>query len=223
MGQGYAQAKDTKTNGPVADAALPDVQNQQQLQGNAAIQEQVQAPTDTGLAVHGPLGRMWNHILGKPEGTQTTTATVTRSEVRAYLDRIGLADGEFFRGKKLDGVADSLLQKYDLDHDARLTWTEFLGFGKELAGMLVGPAGPEAEQKTTDTSKDGQASMEEIRTRTAARLPAKTQHKDLVAQLGARALLDAADTNEQEKPVAQRTLSTGEWTTAAKELGGAKK
>jgi hypothetical protein len=187
--------------------------------GNAAMQEQLQAPPATATP-SGPLGRMWNRILGKPEGTDSSGAVATTAQVRAYLDGIGLAEGELFRGMKLDGVAEGLMKQYDADKDGRISWTEFQGFAEQLTSILVGPTGADAEHGATDNApRDGQASLKEIQARTAGKLPKDTDHRDLVAQLGARAVLDAADTDQGDRPVSKRTLSKEEWTSAAKGLG----
>jgi hypothetical protein len=66
-----------------------------------------------------------------------------------------------------------------------------------------------------DSSRDGKVAFGELQTGTEAALPANTDHKDLVAQLGARIALDAADQDEQAKAVKDRSLTGGEWTQAA--------
>lgn len=209
MGQTYATpTKATDTTTQVADASTPTTQPR----GNAAAQEKVGAAA--------PLARMWSHISGKAEGADPTGTTVSRGQLRSYLDRIGLAEGEMFRGTKLDGVTDKLVETYDTDKDGKLSWAEFQGFGAQITNILSSGKGSLAEFGVADSSGDGQASLKEIQSRTAARLPKDTDHKDLIAQLGARATIDAADTNQQDQPVSKRTLSADEWTAAAKGLGG---
>ncbi len=218
MSQSHQQQQlpGTKTEKPVE--AYAAVQNLQP-QGNAAMQEQLLAPPAGAPAVGGPLGRMWNHILGKPEGTDTSGASATRDQVRSYLDGLGLAEGELFRGKKLSGVADELMKTYDGNKDGSLSWAEFQGFASQLTSILTGAGGPAAEHKATDASRDGKASFDEIKDRTESKLPKNTDYKDLIAQLGARATIDAADTDQSKLPISQRSLSAEEWTKAAGELG----
>lgn len=214
MSQAHQQGDQSRTEAPaVADAALENLQPQ----GNAAMQEQLASPA--APPVSGPLGRMWNHILGKPDGSDTSGALATRDQVHSYLDRLGLAEGELFRGKKLSGVADELMKSYDADRNGTISWAEFQGFAAQLTGILAGAGGAAAEHGATDSSKDGQANLKEIKGRTEAKLPKDTEYKDLIAQLGARATIDAADTDQQNLPVSQRSLSAAEWTTAAGELG----
>lgn len=189
-----------------------------QPQGNAAMQEQLLAPP-SAPAVGGPLGRMWNHILGRAEGTDTSGATASRDQIRSYLDGIGLAEGELFRGKKLSGVADELMKSYDSNRNGALSWAEFQGFASQLTNILSGPGGAAGEHKATDANKDGKANLDEIKDRTEGKLPKNTDYKDLIAQLGSRATIDAADTDQQKLPVSERTLSADEWTKAAGELG----
>jgi len=215
MALAYQQTTAKTESAPaVAAVAPPTVQPG----GNAAMQEQLKAPP-AGPAPSGPLGRMWNRILGKPEGTDSSGLRANTAQIRSYLDGIGLAEGEMFRGMKLDGVAEGLMKQYDGDKDGSLSWSEFQGFAEQLKGILLGDKGALAEHGATDTSKDGQAGLKEIQSRTASKLPKDTEHKDLIAQLGARAVLDVADSDQQNQPVSKRSLSKDEWTNAATGLG----
>ncbi len=188
----------------------------------------VQDTRTPAKAVAGPIGRVFNRIAGKADNnTDPAGMAFTRDQLRAYLDqRIGLAEGEFFRGTKLDGVADALVQRLDKDRDGGVTWEEFQAFEEQtLAAIAPGaqrgddPAAVSAAATRRfgqmDSSRDGRVNMGELQTGTAAALPAGTEHKDLVAQLGARIALDAADQDEQGKAVKDRGLGQGEWTQAA--------
>lgn len=190
--------------------------------GNGAAQESVRNKVD------GPIGRVWNRILGQPEGADTSDKKVDQAMVRAYLDtKLQFAEGEMFRGKKLDGVAANLVAQFDQDGDKKLGWSEFQGFEATLFAMLapeaaagkkdVGSAAA-GEFAKVDGSKDGRAGLGEIQERAVDQLPKDTDYKDLVGQLGARVALDAADRDEGHKPVSQRSLSASEWSGAAKEL-----
>lgn len=190
--------------------------------GNGAAQESVRGKVD------GPIGRVWNRILGQPDGADTSDKKIDQAMVRAYLDtKLQFAEGEMFRGKKLDGVAANLVSKFDKDGDKKLGWPEFQGFEATLYAMLApeaaagkGDAASSAagEFAKVDGSKDGNASLDEIQDRAVGALPPDTDYKDLVGQLGARVALDAADKDEGHKPVSQRSLSASEWSGAAKAL-----
>lgn len=207
------------TQDAVVDAAVEPLQPA----GNAAAQEQAVLPPSPGPeAVSGPMGRVWNRMLGRPDtATDTATLKVTLAQVRAYLERIGLAEGEMFRGAKLDGVSEGLLGQYDTDKDGKLSWAEFRAFEAQLTVILaggsdLGKAG--AHHTKTDTNRDGQASLGEVQASTKAQLPKGTDHADLVAQAGARVTVDALDTDQRDKAVSQRTLSAAEWQKGAEEL-----
>lgn len=214
----------TTTTGP-ATAAGGQGPNRQPAGNGAAAQ-------DVKGKVGGPLGRVWNRILGQPESADTSNATVDQAMIRAYLDsKLQLAEGEMFRGKKLDGVAENLMKTFDKDGDARLTWPEFQGFQSTLLAMLAPETAAGSQDAATsapkehgvvDEDKDGKAGMSEIQSRAKDKLPSDTSYKDLVAQLGARVAIDAADKDEGGKPVSERSLSKTEWTNAAKELGARK-
>jgi hypothetical protein len=66
----------------------------------------------------------------------------------------------------------------------------------------------------------GSLSMDEIQQATKDRLPDGTSYPDLTAQLTARLAVDAIDSDERDKPVAERTLSQAEWLQAIEELAG---
>jgi hypothetical protein len=197
-----------------------------QLRGNAAAQAE--------LTVSGPMGRVFNRILGQPDGsTASAGMSFDRAQLRAYLERrLQLAEGEFFRGTKLDGVADALMASLDADKNGRVGWSEFMVFEQQtLATMAPGlQAGASGEQvraaaggrfdQLDAEQKDGKLGFGELQSGTKDALPAGTEHKDLVAQLGARIALDAVDRDQQQSAVKDRSLSRGEWTDAAVAMAG---
>jgi hypothetical protein len=147
--------------------------------------------------------------------------------VRAYLDkRLGLAEGEMFRGMKLDGVAEKLVSTLDKDSDGKITWPEFQAFegqilavlapGAEKAGANVGGLATAQHEKIAGA--DGKAGLSELQGAAKSALPQGTDHADLVAQLGARVAIDAVDRDESTTPIGKRTLSKEEWTGAASEV-----
>ena len=192
------------------------------------------AAVDRLKKVSGPIGRVWNHILGQPDGaTNTGGSSIDQAMVRAYLDkRLGLAEGEMFRGKKLDGVAEKLVTQFDKDGDGRVDWPEFQEFESQIFAMLA-PGGDKAGADVAgaasaqfgkvDGSGDQKADLEEVQAMNKAALPKGTDYPDLVAQLGARVAIDAADKDEGGKPIGQRTLSKDEWSSAATETANRRK
>jgi hypothetical protein len=211
----------TPTTGSSTDPGTPAVT---QTGGNAAAQDRLKK-------VSGPIGRVWNHVLGQPEGTNSATATVDQAMIRAYLDRrLGFAEGEFFRGAKLDGVAEKLATMLDTDGDGKVTWPEFAAFEGQIMGMLApGSDKPGADagalagkEHGRVAGTDGKADVGELTAANTARVPKGTEHADLIGQLGARVAIDAADRDEGNKPIGQRSLSREEWTGAAAEIAGRK-
>lgn len=183
--------------------------------------------------VRGPLGRTFNRVLGVDESrTDTGNMAFSRGELKNYLDKqLQLADGEWFRGKKLDGVADALMEKMDKDGDGQVAWSEFQSFRQDILKVLAPSAeeGASPEQVAQGAGesfggidRDGSGSLEmgELQRSTTSNLPEDTDHADLVAQLGARMAIDAVDTDERGKKVADRRLSRQEWVAAARALAG---
>lgn len=220
------QLQPTQTSTKTPDTGGPTAAPERQPGGNEALQGQVKEK------VAGPIGRVWNHILGQPESADTSAAFVDQAMVRAYLEkRVGFAEGEMFRGKKLDGASESLVKQYDKDGDMKLSWPEFKNFEESLFAMLA-PDAAAGKEKTgpaaakgfgeADTSGDGAANLEEIQASTKKKLPKGTKHEDLVAQLGARVAIDAVDRDESSKPISERSVSKGEWSKAAEEMGGSR-
>ena len=188
---------------------------------NTAMVAQVKTAQASG-AVDGPMGRVYIRIAGSADA-----AGFDRTQLHNYLDKtLMLADGEWFRGAKLDGVADKLMEQLDVNKDGIVSWSEFKAFeaqtlatvapGATDAGTAATAAGGRFDQ--LDSSKNGQLSYGELQAGTMAQLPKGTDHADLIAQLAARIALDAVDTDQRGKAVADRSLSRNEWTTAAKEM-----
>ena len=181
--------------------------------------------------VRGPLGRTFNRILRRQDNaTDTGSMAFTRNQLRDYLDKnLQLADGEWFRGKKLDGVADALMEKLDSAGDGTVSWAEFQSFREDVLATLGAAAGASEQEVSAaagarfdsmDRNRDGHLDMDEIQSKTEDELPRDTDHKGLISQLGARISLDAVDQDERRKSVADRRLSRTEWVQAAKELAG---
>ncbi|MCP4806159.1 MAG: hypothetical protein GY913_05175 [Proteobacteria bacterium] len=182
-------------------------------------------------SVRGPLGRTFNRILKKADNaSDSASMAFDRNQLKDYLDKnLQLAEGEWFRGKKLDGVADALMGKLDKAGDGKVSWDEFQSFRSDVLATLGAAAGANDQEvqaaagsrfNSMDKNRDGELGMGEIQSKTRQELPRDTDHKDLIAQLGARISLDAVDQDDRQKDVANRRLSRTEWVQAAKELAG---
>lgn len=181
----------------------------------------------------GPMGRTFNRILKVREArTDTQDMAFNRAQLKEFLDNgLQLAEGEWFRGAKLDGVTDALMERLDLAQDGMVDWEEFQEFERSVVDVIA-PAlseNPTAEQvemaasgtfAQADTSGDGQVTLDELQHTTQGSLPAGTEHADLVAQLGARMAIDGLDEDQRGEKVSRRTLSRNEWVQAAKQLTG---
>lgn len=181
----------------------------------------------------GPIGRTFNRLLGEADNaTETGDMSFNREMVQKYLDEtLSFAEGEWFRGAKLSGAAEGLVEKLDTTGDGTVTWEEFQAFRTEILGAMAPGLGesPTAEQVgasatgtfgAVDSNADGAVAMQEAEANARDGLPADTEHQDLVAQLGARLLLDAVDTDQRDTAVADRSISQEEWVVAAQEMSG---
>lgn len=186
--------------------------------------------------VQGPIGRAWNHVHGRPDGDAGTGGLAAdRAMIRAYLDkRLGLAEGEFFRGAKLDGVADKLMAILDKDKDGKVTWPEFKAYEDQVFEQLAPSAKPgdspdkvraaaDAQFTGSDRDASGTLDLDEVSGAAERRLPKGTDHAGLIGQLAGRVVIDAADRDEGGKPVSQRKLSREEYSSAAEEISAARR
>lgn len=188
-------------------------------------------PRQTRRPGQGPLGRVFNRIVGASDtATDTGDMAFNQKQLQNYVDKhLQFAEGEWFRGKKLSGASEGLIEKLDKTGDGMVTWTEFQAFRTEIlstmAPGLAEEATPELVEEAAgdtfeevDQDADGQVGLEEAKDNANEALPAETEHKDLIAQLGARLVLDAVDTDNRDQKVANRRVSRSEWVTAAQEL-----
>lgn len=190
-------------------------------------------PSHDARKVQGPMGRTFNRVLGKHDYAEDTAdMAFSHEQLKEFLDeQLQLAEGEFFRGMKLDGVADALMERLDLDANGAVTWEEFQEFRQSIIDTIA----PGLEESATeaqveasanssfdqvDANRNGSLAMGELQNSTGKALPAGTDHKDLVAQLGARMAIDAVDTDQRSSKVSKRTLTRSEWVKAAKQLTG---
>jgi hypothetical protein len=155
-----------------------------------------------------------------------------RKMVENYLDKnLNFAEGEWFRGKKLSGAAEGLIEKLDTTGDGSVSWDEFQAFRTEILGAMApglgeNPSSAQVSEAATGTfgSVDGDGSgavgMGEAQSNAKSALPEGTEHEDLIAQLGARLMLDAVDTDQRDEAVSDRSISQTEWTSAAQQMAG---
>lgn len=195
--------------------------------GNQAVATRVAAVREAGGP--DPIRRLFDRISAGDEA-------FTAGALRNYLDEhLELADGEWFRGAKLDGASAALMEQLDTGADGAVARSEFGAFrdtvleaiAPGLATNATDEEAAEAAGATFDRLEggkgDGLLSLEEIQASTKALLPADTDHADLVAQLGARVAIDAVDTDQPSLPVSERRLSRTEWVAAAVELQRARR
>lgn len=181
----------------------------------------------------GPMGRTFNRILQVRENrSDTQDMAFNREQLKEFLDNgLQLAEGEWFRGAKLDGVTDALMERLDLDATGTVSWEEFQEFERSVVDVIApalaeNPTAAQVELAASgtfaqaDTSGDGQLTLEELQASTRESLPEGADHADLIAQLGARMAVDGVDQDQREQKVARRRLSRTEWIQAAKQLTG---
>lgn len=202
------------------------------LKGMTYSQQQSALAAGQSSDVTGPIGRVFNRILGLADDAKgTATKSFNKKAMKGYLDnRLKLADGEWFRGAKLDGVTDKLMETLDKDGDGLVGWTEFQAFQADVLQTIAPGAksgdDPEAVGRSASQTfdqmergkKNGSLDYDELQAGVKGNLPKDTDHADLVAQLGARIALDAVDTDQRSAKVKDRQLSKTEWTTAAQQM-----
>ena len=178
--------------------------------------------------VSGLTGQTFNRIVGAEDGDTTTADRDFGTEdLRAYFGgHLQLAKDEFWTDKKVNGSADGVLAKHDQDDDSRVTWEEFQTFrGQMLAsiapGVSKGADASEVEGCAAEVfsklQADG-AGYKALEEHTRGLLHPDTDHKDLIAQLGALLLLDVGDRDEQSANPRDRTLTEEEWMNMAADL-----
>ena len=105
---------------------------------SSASEINVQEPSNAALIADaqldekgGPIGRLYDRISGGSEGG------FSMDTIRDYLDDdLQLCEGEFFRGWKLDGSAESLLEQLDSDKSKSVDWSEFGAFRGPVSRLL---------------------------------------------------------------------------------------
>lgn len=217
-----SQQQQSTSNVDISTETVSEVStNLQDQMGNAAIQEQLL----------GPSGRVFTKIVEGSGGTATTDSTFTKPELKDYLDHeLAFANGEFFRGTKLNGAADAMFEELNTSGDGFVDWGEFSAINSQLIKLLVPLVGeadytPEQITKIANEqfdslvgSQDGFLDLNELQTDALDRLPAETEHKGLVSQLAAKLAIDAIDRGQAGEKMDNRQISREEWVQTAVEL-----
>ena len=122
------RATPTTENTPTTATPAPELP----APANSAVLAQV---GDAGNAMEGPMGRLFSRIGGQGAGADMS---LSRDHLHDYLDKgLQFADGEWFRGTKLNGATDSLLGQLDSDKSKGVDWTEFGAFRDQVLGALA--------------------------------------------------------------------------------------
>ena len=226
MGQDYTQRNPKKSSAVLgkSTAAAQNVEDtapvmmMQQTAGNQAAAQQVSE-------LQGPMGRVYNRILGLPETSQDgLNSGFTVEQLRNYLEHtLELAKGEWFRGAKLSGVSEELMKTLDTDRNGLVSWAEFTVFQQQTLESIAPDleehgsveVAAEAQFGEVDANNDKKISYTEAREGLLRDLPQETDHKDLISQLGALIALDAIDRDQQDQEARDRMLSQDEWLAAA--------
>jgi len=205
--------------------------NNVQMHGNGTSHEH-EAREDA--RVSGPIGRIFNTILGVEVTREDTGLMVFDvGQLREFLDvTLKLSEGEWFRGTKLERVAEALMGQLDTNQDGLVGWGEFQGFQEEVLKNLAPGIGntstPEdvrnaAESQYSKLNSDTKGSPDsvtfsEMQDGIGKELPVGTKNVDIISQLAARIAMYAVDKDETGKDLKKRSVTESEWSTAALEI-----
>lgn len=187
--------------------------------GNAAVQAMLSGPPERVLA---------NIMQASGGDLSAMGANFGLEELKHYLDvDLQFAENEFFRGAKLDGASDTLMDKIDRDGSGTINPAEFAACMTELLMTLAPGANPHstlAEVHTVAATRfdalaiDGSISFATLEKDVLSRVAATREHRDLFAQLATRLTMDAVDSDQREDKVSARSIGKAEWVTAAIDL-----
>jgi hypothetical protein len=120
------------------------------------------------------------------------------------------------------------MENLDSESSGDVTWLEFQVMIEEMRGHLVGDVSAgassseiQARAREVFASINGggeSVGFGDIEACIDKKLPAETDHKGLIAQLGALMVLDIVDLDQTDMPVRERDISEREWMTAAKDF-----
>ena len=219
----YSRRQNNQSSQGSTDSGLSDMQFDQEM-GNTAAADL--------LKVQGSLGRAFNRIVGVSENnTDAVGLAFSRDDLKVYIkDQLKFADGEWFRGTKIDGATDEIMSRLDGDRDGMVDWFEFQAMVAELKMSFLDGIGPnsgnaEIQEEATNlfaelSGGSGSVGFEQMEWQTAQNLPPETEHRDLIAQLVALLIIDIVDVDEANKDVRDRSVSEGEWMGAVQGITG---
>lgn len=226
-------ANKTKQEAQLIQSAAVDTSSKRSDgRGQTYAEGQAQVSPGATNDVSGPIGRVFNRILGLSDDAKgTADKTINLKQVKNYLDKnLQLAKDEWFRGAKLDGVAEKLMATLDTDGNGKVGWPEFQAFNAQVLSSIAPGTKPGDSPEAVSSAasqqfatmdqkgKKGSLNYDELEAGTKSALPEGTEHADLVAQLGARIALDAVDTDQRSAGIKDRDLSKKEWLTAAEQM-----
>lgn len=189
--------------------------------GNAATLDE--------MKIEGAFGRVFNRIAGESESnSEAQNTSFNVDDVKRYLDiQLKLADGEMFRGTKVKGAAEAIVEELDANKDGEVTWAEFQAMRETMRASLVGELGANAGSTEIEAMANDlfhemnngeEVDYDTMNEAAREKLPEGTKHAKLVAQLSALLVLDLVDLDEGHKPVRERTISETEWMNSVQEF-----
>lgn len=189
--------------------------------GNAATLDE--------MKIEGAFGRVFNRIAGESESnSEAQNTSFNVEDVKRYLDvQLKLADGEMFRGTKVKGAAEAIVEELDANKDGEVTWAEFQAMRETMRANLVGELGANAGSTEIEAMANDlfhemnngeEVDYDTMNEAAREKLPDGTKHAKLVAQLSALLVLDLVDLDEGHKPVRERSISEAEWMSSVQEF-----
>ena len=127
----------TSSSGESSTSSAEAAQVDQPI-GNAATLDE--------MKIEGAFGRVFNRIAGESESnSEAQNTSFNVEDVKRYLDvQLKLADGEMFRGTKVKGAAEAIVEELDANKDGEVTWAEFQAMRETMRANLVGELGANA-------------------------------------------------------------------------------
>ncbi|MGB0638460.1 MAG: hypothetical protein ACPGTU_03945 [Myxococcota bacterium] len=210
----------TSSSGESSTSSAEAAQVDQPI-GNAATLDE--------MKIEGAFGRVFNRIAGESESnSEAQNTSFNVEDVKRYLDvQLKLADGEMFRGTKVKGAAEAIVEELDANKDGEVTWAEFQAMRETMRANLVGELGANAGSTEIEAMANDlfhemnngeEVDYDTMNEAAREKLPDGTKHAKLVAQLSALLVLDLVDLDEGHKPVRERSISEAEWMSSVQEF-----
>ena len=210
----------TSSSGESSTSSAEAAQVDQPI-GNAATLDE--------MKIEGAFGRVFNRIAGESESnSEAQNTSFNVEDVKRYLDvQLKLADGEMFRGTKVKGAAEAIVEELDANKDGEVTWAEFQAMRETMRANLVGELGANAGSTEIEAMANDlfhemnngeEVDYDTMNEAAREKLPDGTKHAKLVAQLSALLVLDLVDLDEGHKPVREPSISEAEWMSSVQEF-----